>query len=203
MNKRRQYLLNRKFQLRYTFSVLGFMFIVTAIIIGLIEINAAYNNVSMTDISDKNEDLIKKLESNMLSHDSIISATLTWVQNPKTMPSKEITKEISQTHYKELQSTKANISVLKENTAVIQNIIDLNTMLIVVIVLIVVVQSITFYVMMIRKTHKIAGPAYLMTKYCKEIADGKKPEIRDLRVGDELQELFETFKKMAAGLKGK
>ena len=203
MNKRRQYLINRKFQLKHTFSILGFMFAVTAIIIGLIGINAAYNNGKMTDINGKNEEMIKKLEANMLSHDNILSATLTWVQNPKVMPSKEITKEITQAHYRELQATKANVTIVKENMDTIQKIIDLNTTLIISIVLIVLIQGILFYIMMIRKTHKMAGPAHLMTEYCKQIAEGKNPEIRNLRAGDELQELYDAFTKMAARLKGK
>lgn len=203
MNKRRQYLINRKFQLRYTFSILGFIFAVMAIIIGLIGINAACNNGKMTEITGKNGDIIKKIEANMISHDNILGATLIWVQNPKVMPSKEIPKEIIRTHYRELQATKANLNVIKENTDTIQNIIDLNTTLIIAIVLIVIIQGILFYVMMIRKTHKIAGPAHIMTEYFREIAEGKNPEIRALRAGDELQELFDAFTKMAARLKGK
>ncbi len=201
MNKRKQYLIDRKFQLKQAFSLMGFIFIAIAIIIGLIGINAAYNNRKMTDISEKNEDMIKKLEANMLSHDSILSATLTWVQNPKSRPSAEITKEITRTHFNELQATKANVVTIMENTNTLTSIINLNTILIIAIVLIVIIQGIILYVMIIRKTHKIAGPAYLMTRYCNQIAEGKNPEIRKLRTGDELGELFEAFMKMAASLK--
>jgi nitrogen fixation/metabolism regulation signal transduction histidine kinase len=119
------------------------------------------------------------------------------------MPAKEIIKDISRTHYEELQATKANIKTINENTITLRDAIDLNTMLIIGIVLIILVQGIAFYLIMIRKTHRIAGPAHIMTQYCNEIAEGKNPELRDLRAGDELQELYKAFKTMAASLKKK
>lgn len=201
--KRTQYLIDRKFQLRYTFSILGFMFVVTAIIIGLMGINAAYNNGKMTDISKKNEEMIRNLESNMLSHDNILGATLTWVNKPNAMPPKDLTREITQTHYRELQATKSNVSTIKNNTDTMQRTINLNTIIIIAIIVIVIIQGIIFYIIMIRKTHKIAGPAYVMTQYCKEVIDGKYPETRNLRTGDELQELYDAFSKMLTKLREK
>lgn len=201
MNKRRQYLINRKFQLKYTFSILGFMFIATAIIIGLIGINAAHNNGQMSEITLANGGIIKSLERTMTTQDNILSAVLTWVQNPRAIPSKTITQDIAKSHYKEIESTKSNIKTIKENIAVIKETINYNTMLIIAIVVIVIIQGIVFYIMMIRKTHKIAGPAYVMQNYCKEIIEGKYPDTRELRAGDELQELYDTFSKMVEKLK--
>lgn len=203
MNKRRQYLIDKKFQLRHTFSILGFMFIVTAIIIGLIGINAAYNNGKMADINVDNGVIIKNLERTMSTQDNILSAVLTWVQNPKSIPSKNITEDIAKGHYREIESTKNNIDTIKENITSLKEAISYNTMLIIAIVVIVILQGIIFYVMMIRKTHKIAGPALVMTNYCKDIIDGKNPEPRALRAGDELQELYDTFAKMVEKLKEK
>jgi methyl-accepting chemotaxis protein len=45
-------------------------------------------------------------------------------------------------------------------------------------------------------THKVAGPLYKVGLYFERIKEGKLPEIRDLRKGDEFQEFFRHFKKM-------
>ena len=50
-------------------------------------------------------------------------------------------------------------------------------------------------------THKIAGPAYAMRRILKQIADGKHPEVRALRKGDELVAVASELKRMADSLR--
>ncbi len=197
MNKRRQYLIDKKLQLKYTFSALGFISLIIAVIICLIGINVTYNNGEMQNISVSNDDIIKNLDKTMSTEDNILSVLLTWVQNPKQKPNNESIKDIAQSHFKELNVTKANVQTLKSNIDTIKQVIKYNTGLIILIIIIALIQGLLFFILMIRKTHKIAGPAHVMAGYCKEIAEGKNPEIRDLRAGDELQDLYEAFKDMA------
>jgi methyl-accepting chemotaxis protein len=51
-------------------------------------------------------------------------------------------------------------------------------------------------VFLVVMTHKVAGPLYKVGLYFEKIKEGKLPEIRDLRKGDEFQEFFRHFKKM-------
>jgi nitrogen fixation/metabolism regulation signal transduction histidine kinase len=51
-------------------------------------------------------------------------------------------------------------------------------------------------VFLVVMTHKVAGPLYKVGLYYEKIKEGKLPEIRDLRKGDEFQEFFRHFKKM-------
>ena len=109
--------------------------------------------------------------------------------------------KLTTNNYKVEKLNKNNVKIINENIESIRETINYNTILIIAIVIIVIVQGIIFYIMMIRKTHKIAGPAYVMQKYCKEIIEGKYPQPRELRAGDELQELYDTFSKMVEKLK--
>lgn len=50
-------------------------------------------------------------------------------------------------------------------------------------------------------THKIAGPAFAMRRIMMLIADGKHPEVRKLRKGDELVAVATELKRMADTLR--
>ena len=52
-------------------------------------------------------------------------------------------------------------------------------------------------------THKVAGPLYKVGMYFERIKEGKLPEVRDLRKGDEFQEFFRHFKKMCETVRGR
>jgi len=42
-------------------------------------------------------------------------------------------------------------------------------------------------------THKVAGPIFIITRYLKELREGRAPRTRPLRRGDELKEFFDEF----------
>ena len=42
-------------------------------------------------------------------------------------------------------------------------------------------------------THQIAGPAMLLTRYLREFAEGRLPQLRPLRPNDELRDLFQSL----------
>jgi nitrogen fixation/metabolism regulation signal transduction histidine kinase len=48
-------------------------------------------------------------------------------------------------------------------------------------------------VMGILITHKVAGPALVLTRNLRELADGRMPRLRPLRKNDELLDLFEAL----------
>ncbi len=53
----------------------------------------------------------------------------------------------------------------------------------------------------ILATHKIAGPAYAMRRIMSQIADGRHPQVRELRRGDELRAVAEELRRMADNLR--
>lgn len=175
MKQRKQYVIDKKFQLKHTFTVVGAVFVVVALIVGIIGFNAAYNN--------------NRLDNIMGIQDNIVDAMMAWVQNPAEKPQQAAIKEIAGKHF--------------ENLTTIKRIIKYNTFLIGLIVVIVIIQGVVMYFIMIRKTHKISGPIFVMSMYFKEIIDGKMPNPRKLRKGDELQEFYDLFAKMVEALKAR
>jgi hypothetical protein len=53
-----------------------------------------------------------------------------------------------------------------------------------------VVQTSIIFILFIFFSHKISGPVYVMSRYLREIREGKKPHFRPLRKRDELQQFY-------------
>lgn len=84
-----------------------------------------------------------------------------------------------------------NISItnLKKN-------MNRNFLLVSIIIAVVLLQAVALYIFLIRLTHRISGPIYVISKHIEEIISGKEPELRGLRNKDELKEFYEKFAEM-------
>jgi len=172
MKQRKQYIINKKFQLKTTFSVIGIIFVIVAIIIAAIGVNAAYNN--------------KRLIHIIQIQDNIVEALIAYSQSPHDSEQKLAISNIANDHVK-------NIDTIKK-------IISLNNILLLIIIGFVILQGVLLYFILIRKTHKIAGPLYVMSNYFNDIINGITPNPRSLRKQDELQDFYALFVKMVDAL---
>lgn len=175
MAKRKKYIIDKKFQLRTTFTMIGVIFFITGVIIGIIGLDVTYNN--------------RKLANIIEIQDNVVEALLTYTQAAPDSPNRQAIRTIAKDHYN-------NINTIK-------TIISYNDFLLIIIIAFVFIQGLILYFLMIRKTHKIAGPIYVMTNYMREIIDGKMPRPRPLRKNDELIEFYEVFRTMVLSLKEK
>jgi hypothetical protein len=73
------------------------------------------------------------------------------------------------------------------------NLAESNTTLIWVMVGICLLMAVAFGLFGILVTHRVAGPAYVMTHYVSILAAGRYPMMRPLRKNDELKQFFERF----------
>jgi hypothetical protein len=174
MNKRKQILIDKKFQLKTAFTIIGVVTILTVLIIVAISLTAAYNN-----------DRIHKI---IRSEDKIFQAlTVITSKNIKEQPVLDSTKQMSRDHI--------------NNFELSDRIVDNNRILMIALIVFVVVQGIILYFMMLYKTHRISGPIYVMSMYMKQMIEGKYPVPRSLRKNDEFMEFYELFKQLIATLK--
>lgn len=173
MIKRKHYLINKKYQLKNTMLVVGMSLFCVAIIIIAISINISNNN--------------KKLENIIFIQNNVVETLLTLSQNNQDRAVKIAINNAGKNHY--------------DNILTIRNIIELNTTFLILILVIAIIQSLILYFIMIRKTHKISGPEYVISSYITEILKGKIPNVRALRKGDELNELHNLFVKLINYLK--
>ncbi len=168
MKQRKQYIINKKFQLKTTFSIIAIIFVIVAIIIAAIGVNAAANN--------------KRLIHIIQIQDNIVEALIAYSQSPHDSEQKLAIQNIANDHVN-------NINTIKQ-------IIELNNILLIIIIAFVILQGIILYFVLIRKTHKIAGPIYVMSNYFNDIINGNIPNPRPLRKNDELQDFYALFIKM-------
>ncbi|MCU0821780.1 MAG: hypothetical protein MUC95_04810 [Spirochaetes bacterium] len=60
----------------------------------------------------------------------------------------------------------------------------MNYSFLILIIAISIIQCIVLFYIVIKKTHEISGPIYVMSKYMDEIFNGNYPKTRPLRKGD-------------------
>jgi len=87
------------------------------------------------------------------------------------------------------------------NFNMVSEIIYNNRLLLIVLAAFIILQGIILYLMMIRKTHRIAGPIYVMSNYFNDIINGHYPNPRSLRKNDEFTEFYDLFIKLVDTLK--
>ncbi len=173
MKQRKQYIIDKKFQLKTTFSVIGIVFIVIAIVIGAIGVNITMNNTRLSHVVE--------------IQDNIVDALITYSQSSEGTSQKIAIKNIANDHVNNLKT--------------IRDIIKTNNTLLIILIAFILLQGFVLYIILIRKTHKIAGPIYVMRSYMQDIINGTLPNPRPLRKNDELKDFYNHFTQMVDELK--
>lgn len=171
-SNRKKYLLDREFQLRTSFTIVGFVTAIVALLLVLVGFNSL-------DINSKISNIIQ-IETNTV--DNLMSFT-------GDMP----------------EEYKAQVRALypphKNNMDKMQAMIRTNSILLFIMLAIIIIQAVILFFLLIRKTHKIAGPMYVMSQYMKQFLDGQTPEkIRSLRDNDMMKDFYGLFREMMAEL---
>lgn len=168
MKKRKNYLIDKKFQFRATFIIIALSTAIVSSIIILISIIAVSNNTKM-----------KKLIS---AEDNIVQFLATKPDKVDDQYYIDVLKEVAKKH--------------DANTKEMGTIVFNNQVLLVVTLVIALIGECLLCMKLIRLTHRISGPIYVMSNYIRSIIDGKKPDMRNLRKDDELQEFYHLFKEL-------
>lgn len=200
--KRKQYIIDKKFQLRTTFSIIGIVASIVAIIVIVIGISMAVNNRKMdrnnVNIDENNQSIrnINEIQDNVVHF--LSSRTL---KNEDKVYRQAI-RDVAANHTNNMKKMKSimtsNDSIMTSN----REIMRLNTYLLIAIILVIIIGTVILYFQLIRKTHRISGPIYVMSMYMREIIEGRIPEMRKLRTNDELMEFYDLFQQMVVKLKG-
>ena len=86
--------------------------------------------------------------------------------------------------------------IYNKNTDEINKIINRNNGLITILIISYMMQILLIFYLMLKRSQRISGPIYLMSRYFDEIIEGNYPEIRPLRKNDDFQRLFDKLRKM-------
>jgi len=175
MYKRKQYIIDKKFQLRTTFSIIGIVSIITAFIVGAIATSVVYNNEKIDNIHAIENNIFDFLTSPEINADGPVYH--------------QAIKQIIQNH--------------TTNMTTLRSIILFNKILLISLIFIIISEGITLYILLIRKTHRISGPIFVMTNYMKQLLSGQYPDTRPLRIKDELQDFYALFLQVIEKMKEK
>ena len=184
MKKRKQYIIDRQYQLRTAFSIIGVVSIITTIILGAITISVVYNNGILKENNSKITNIYEIENSIFISLSSM----------PETVKDTNLKKALIQNFKNHDRNMETLNHIITYNTSIITS----NIALLLVILATIIIESIILYVILIRKTHRVSGPIYVISNFMKDIIEGREPKLRPLRSKDELKDFYELFKRMVA-----
>lgn len=185
--KTRKIVLDKKFQFGLAASFTALSALSISIVILFIAVSSLSNNRKL-DLVARNQQMLTT------NQDEIFKTLLSFSQmknlNNVRFHAPDIRKDMG-----------ANKARLDENSAIMLEISSSNNNLIMILIAFVVVQSGILFYLLIRRSHRISGPVFLLNRYISELKKGKFPDVRPLRTRDDFKELFENFREMVEYLK--
>jgi nitrogen fixation/metabolism regulation signal transduction histidine kinase len=174
-SKRRQIIVDKKFQIGISFKAIVLPLITTLFISSVALYYAVMNNRLTAESTMHIDEVIS-------TQDSISSLIL---ENIKYSDSPEAIKKIKpfSENINHLKRVKEKSGTIVKNSEIVFYFLITMT----------VVQTAIIFIMFIFFTHKISGPIYVMTRCCREIKEGKTPIFRPLRKKDEFKDFYEEM----------
>ncbi len=189
MIKRKKILIDKKFQFKTTFKIIGTVYLLLLIIIAAITANAVSNNRKLSEI-------ISRQERALQVQKEVLTSLFTFSKNMNR-------KTLELAHKQVSKDVNYNLKAMNKNSMAVVEIADNNTILLYGIIIFILIQAVVLYFVLIRTTHRISGPIYHISGYIRDITAGKYPAIRPLRKHDEFKEFHELVVRMAESLKKK
>jgi len=188
MNKRKRLMIDKQFQLKTTFSIISIVFIVVGMVIIIIGTNFFFSNKKLSTIKEKQQEFIVA--------ENRIFKTLLTLSTPekRIIKNKAIIEKLGQDHEK-------NVIMMNHTIKIIQKITENNTIVLLVITVFGIILIVLLYILLLKKTHRIYGPIYVVSEYFKEIIEGKYSDIRALRKKDEFNNFYNLFIEMVNTIK--
>ena len=187
MKKRKRIIVKRSFQYRLTLGITALLFVCLMAIFGLLLHTMQTNNAKMTRLLAQQEGL-NDFQLEVMESLRVFQANRNW-ENLNLA-----TGKASRDLEKNQQQIQENIALLRQVTARNQLLLWISGGVMLVMILCSIIWG-------IRRSHRIAGPIYLLERYLDEIIEGKYPDVRPLREGDEFKGLFSKFVVAVAALK--
>ena len=180
---KRKIIISRKFQFNIAASFAAVSAALMTIIIIILSAVLISNNLKLEEIGRNQQGLAG-----------------TQVEIFKTLIALSSSKNLKNYHISGSMIEKDNLStetLLNQNNEKIQNITERNNSLIVILIISAMIQSVIIFYLLIKRTHRISGPLFLLNRYIEDMKRGEKPVIRPLRVHDDFQDLFDNFRELA------
>lgn len=187
MKKKRQIVVDKKFQFGLAASLTIVSAAVISILIVIFALAASDNDKKLQKLST-NQQALTKNQNEMLK---------TLIKFSKMKDKNDIKFSMGRIN----NDMNSNKKRMDQNNSILLEIGKSNYNLIRILIAFIVIQSVILFYILIRRSHRISGPIFLINRYINEIKDGKFPEIRPLRTKDDFKEMFDNFRDMVEYLK--
>lgn len=181
--KKRQIIVNRKFQFSMAFSFAALSALIMTIVIIILAALLMSNNTKLQNISLNQQQLADSQTE--------IFKTLIGIAGAEDIKKLHISTSLVK------RDNVNNQELIKLNNSMIQDITLMNSRIVLMLIVSAVIQSIIIFYIMLKRSHRISGPIFLLNRYIDEIKNGKHPEIRPLRANDDFHDLFDNFRELA------
>jgi methyl-accepting chemotaxis protein len=176
----RNYIINARFQLKYTAMIVGVTLVISAFLGAFLWRTSGEVMFESQKVVEESRKVSEVARLNILK-DPI------YAENPELL---QAVTEGSTDQDKQVERQQAQL-IAQQRTMLYSLVGALS-------VLVVLIGLLGIYF-----THKVAGPIHMMKILLKQVGDGKLNYQRRLRKGDELQDFFEAFQKMVDQLKAR
>lgn len=189
MKKTRKIVVDKKFQIGLASTFTAISALTFTVVILLIAVTSMDNNKRLDVVAQNQQSLTRNQEE-------IFKTLISFSQM------KDLTKV--RIHAQNIeQDMKINRAQISENSQIMLEINKSNNNLILILIIFVTAQSGILFYLLIKRSHRISGPVFLLNRYISELKNGKFPDIRPLRTRDDFKELFDNFREMAEYFKKK
>ena len=164
---RKKYILDKSLQVKTAFSIIGVVSLVAVIILTAIAASVVYNNAKVNNVYEIEDSIFQMMQAANFDNDNIDEG------------------------YKHTLDNLTNLH--NKNYTTITTISQYNKYLLILLIITILAQGLVLYFMIIRITHRIAGPIHVISNYFKVIIAGEIPKPRPLRDKDELKDFYDLF----------
>ena len=175
----RKNIIDKKFQLKTTFRIIGIIIIAFILIIAVTGVISTDSNRQITAaISDLNRSITKDKRT----IDLLIART-----GSRTDPS------LSNANERIIEDHLETIALMHVNIQHLKTILRQNRIIVTVLILAGVLLGLGLFFYLIRLTNRISGPIYVLKQHMDDVMNGRRPDLRSIRKNDELQEFYRQF----------
>lgn len=176
---KRKHIIDKKFQLRTTFRIIGIIIIAFMLIIAVTGIVSMDNNRKITATIN---DLNRAMERDRRAVETLIASAGT-----------EQNRGRERDHDRIIEDHLESMALMHTNIGHLKKILGQNRILVTVMICTGILLGTGLFVYLIRLTGRMSGPLYVLKQHMHDIMNGRKPNLHKLRKNDEFQEFYREF----------
>ena len=195
MKKRKQIIMDKKYQHGKSRAITSFAALVTAFVIIAVGGTISINNKRIAKNNEKIAENSRVITGIIHSQQNIFIKYSLIPRNGAPGPGKSdlMVKDYNANVEKLNKAIAGNKTIISAN----EKIMSMNTWLIVVILLIATAGMGLLYWRLIHETHRVSGPIFVMSRHIRELLNDETPDMRDLRDNDEFKDFYDLFRQLA------